>query len=111
MHIYTISACLLALSHGALAAPRPSLESRSVVRRMEDQQSNSQYSGDYVESGMYGENYDKKEQEKDKYLKDKVDGSTFVIDSGANECVKYMQLVKKNKKVSPRLLIFGANQG
>ena len=109
MYISTISACLLAISHGALAAPGASLGSRAAVRRMDDQQSNSQYSGDY--SGMYGETYDKKEQEADKYLKDKVYTAMFAIDFGANGSVKYMQLVKKNQKVSFRLLIFGARPG
>jgi hypothetical protein len=83
MYISTISACLLALSHGALAAPGASLASRAVVRRMDDQQSNSQYSDEYyVGSGMYGEKYDKKEQEADKYLKDKVYAAMFAIDLG-----------------------------
>lgn len=85
MYISTISACLLALSYGALAAPGASLASRAVVRRTDDQQSNNQYSDEYyVGSGMYGEKYDKKEQEADKYLKDKVYTAVFVIDFGAN---------------------------
>jgi hypothetical protein len=67
MYISTISACLLALSHGALAAPGASLASRTVVKRMDDQQSNSQYSGDYYV------------EEADKYLKDKVYAAMFEI--------------------------------